>query len=77
MPEVFCGVIFGIVMILISLANIFLKDWTWNLTEWSNRVGGRVSQRTREWEIMTTIVGTIGVVTGIALIIWVLKTAYS
>ena len=75
MLELLCAIGLGIVIILISLANIFLKDLAWDLTEWSNRAGGRVSERTREWEIMTTIVGVLGILGGIVLIIWAASIA--
>lgn len=69
MQEIRCAIGLGIALILLGLANIFLKDLAWDLTEWSNRAGGRVSKRTKEWEIMTTLIGIAVILAGIIIII--------
>lgn len=57
---------FGSIFFLGSgLLCIFVKDLVWEWTAWSNRTKGIASERTDDWDTMTTIGGVVSIVLGL------------
>ena len=50
-----------------GLVAVFAKDLAWELTEWRNSAAGVQSERTRTWEVMTTIIGIAQIIFGVVL----------
>ena len=57
-------------VIIMSIIQIFFKDIAWDMQDWGNKASGRESERTAEWEMMSTITGILGFVFVIILMSW-------
>jgi len=57
----------SLVLIALGLLSIFARDFMWEITEWSNSNRGVVSERTDNWETMTTISGVGVLILGICV----------
>ena len=56
------GTIFFFVLGGLSL---FAKDTMWELTQWGNSLKGLKSERTPNWDTMTTIGGVVAIILGL------------
>jgi hypothetical protein len=52
----------GIFLRTLGLLSIFVKDIMWEITAWGNQLKGIASERTENWETMTSIAGVVYVV---------------
>ena len=55
----------GIFLLALGLLNIFGKDLMWEITLWGNSLKGLESERTSNWDTMTTIGGVVSVIFGL------------
>src|SRR5687768_3847474 len=60
----------SILFILIGLAMIFARDFMWGLTERSNQMAGRTSERTEMWDTGQIISGVILALLGGGFLCW-------
>jgi hypothetical protein len=60
----------SILFILLGLAMIFARDFMWGLTEFSNQMAGRTSERTELWDTRQMISGAIIILVGAGVICW-------
>ncbi len=59
------AVCFGsLLLVLLGIVSVFGKDMMWEFTVWQNQMKGIASERTENWEIMTTVSGVILLIVG-------------
>jgi hypothetical protein len=57
----------------VGLLQIFARDLMWELTQWSNQIAGRASERTDTWDTWQIISGVLLILFGLGFAAWALS----